>query len=158
MHIGVVHTVLLSIFVWNIFGMELRHCGNKLDDRIVFPNAKRKHLQSSNQTMTYPTNSTQSANLTSTTELPPSTKTMTYSNSTQAANIRSTTELPPSTKTDSIFEEDDSNSTTDEPIVIDNRILFDTLPSCEPPLQLRAGRCRQAAWIRVKCTFIKSFF
>lgn len=120
MHIGVVHTLLLSIFAWNIFGMELRPCGKRSDDRIVFPNAKRKHLQNSNQTITYP-------------------------NSTQSANITRTTELPPNTTTDSIFEEDDSNSTTDQPIVIDNRILFDTLPTCEPPLQLRAGRCRNAA-------------
>lgn len=122
MRIGVVQTLFIGIFVWNIFGMELRLCGNKPDDRIIFPNDdKRKYIQNSTQNIVNP-NSTQSVNVTT-----------------------STTESYLETSTDSSIEEDDSNSTTIEPIAVDNRILLDTLPMCQPGFQLRAGHCRKDA-------------
>lgn len=121
MRIGAVHTLFIGIFVWNIFGLELRLCGKRLDDRIIFPNDKRKYLQNSTQNITYP-NSTQSMNLTAT-----------------------TTEFFPPTSTDSSIEEEDSNYTTMQPVSVDNRILIDTLPVCKPGFQLRAGHCRKDA-------------
>ncbi|KAH8395380.1 hypothetical protein KR222_003396 [Zaprionus bogoriensis] len=114
------HTLLFGIFTWHISSIELHLCGFKPDDRIIFPDDQGEYLPLSNRANEFTTNNS-------------------------LVNTTNTTELPMDSSTNSTLEKLESNSTMGTPITVDNRILVDTLPVCEPGFQLRAGRCRKSA-------------
>ncbi|XP_064537940.1 AAC-rich mRNA clone AAC11 protein-like [Drosophila montana] len=167
MHLKAVHTLLLAIVAWQICGMELRLC----DDRIVFPDENNDptfyNLTSSNiSNINSSSNNSKSANISynnssnisSSSNINLSNTSISNSNTSSnssninlsdtnlsSSNITSTTESPLGNGTlEELHLPNSSTSTTELP-TLDNRILVDTLPVCPPGQSLRAGRCRQSA-------------